>query len=68
MHGHPWYGFGLTCLLSAVVAFGFHLMMRAVYARFHSWDDVRVPALGISVGIGLFGALFYLALMLHIFR
>ena len=68
MHGHPWYGFGWMCLLSVTVALAFYGLMYAAYARLHRWEDVRTPARGMSAGLGLSGVLFYLALMLHIFR
>ena len=69
MHGHPWYGFGLMVLTSGGVALLFHELVRGTMtARAYQWDDVKGLVRGASVGLGLFGVLFYLALVLRIFR
>ena len=68
MHGHPWFGFVCMVLVSVGVAMLFHELVRLTTGRMYRWEDVKRPVRWASAGLGLFGMLFYVALVLHVFR
>ena len=67
MQGRAWHGLLGMIGLSACVAMLFHELVRKTVARTHRWEDVRGLVRWASAGLGFFGVLFYLALLLHIF-